>query len=224
MQLTVLAGVVTAVRCGFNWNRSFFNIHPDGPAHLGMARWISGTGPWHMFDMSVWRPGFATLVAPLFWLTDDPEVVIRLTLAVNATLGGLAAVVLARLMVRLTDLSAPSILIAAGLIASMPAALAASAHVWAEPLVTLCFLALLWLVLDFFDGGRWQAAASGIVVAAVAATVHGRLLPTAVTAVPRCSDGPAPSTGDHLRGMRIARAVNGPAASSTDRGAGALRP
>lgn len=169
--------VVTAGRFVFSMDRTVFDIAPDEPSNLAMARWLSGGGHWNMFDTATFRPGLATVLAPLFWLTDDPNVIFRSGLLFGALCGGASAVFLAFLARRLTDLTGTASLFTAGAIALMPASLSASAHMWAEPLVTLLFLGSVWLLIIFFDRPTIQIGVAAVTLAAVSYTVHGRLFP-----------------------------------------------
>ena len=95
--------VVTLSRLAFNANRYVFQLFPDEPGVLAMARWFSGRGePWAMGWAATWKPGYSILVAPAYWLSDDPHFVYRAGLAVGAVLGGVAAVLLARIALRMT--------------------------------------------------------------------------------------------------------------------------
>ena len=58
-----------------------------------------------MGDHSTWRPGYATLIAPIHWFTDDPATGLRVAFAVNAVLGGVAAMLAFVLARRLTGLA-----------------------------------------------------------------------------------------------------------------------
>jgi hypothetical protein len=190
MPLLGLAIVVTGARIWFSYQRTMFHMAPDEPAQLAMARWISGGLRWNMFDHSTWRPGMAVLMAPLFWFTDDPAMIIRGGLVIAAVLGGVAAVVLAHLTARLTTLSATACVLAAGAVAIAPSALSATAFVWAEAIVTLTFLGTLTLMLKFYDDPRLGIGSAALVVAALGFVGHGRLLPliplTLVVLIARC--------------------------------------
>ena len=59
-----------------------------------IARFIGGGTRWNMDDHSVWRPLFGTLLAPVYWFTDDPTTVFHSALTLNALLGGIAAALL----------------------------------------------------------------------------------------------------------------------------------
>jgi len=184
VHLALLFATVTVVRCCFNLNRRVFSLSPDEPANLAMARWISGGPPYDMFEAGTWRPGYALLIAPFFWITKDQETIVVCALLVSAVLGGAAAVVLALLAMRCTNLPVVAALFACGAIALLPSSLSASGHLWAEPVVTLTFLCTLASLLRFFDSFdlRWGCAA--IAWSVLGFTAHGRLLPlVAVTAV-----------------------------------------
>ena len=175
--LVVLAVVVAVGRWAYSADRTIFHLSPDEPAMLGMARWISGDGPWTMFDADVWRPGYPTLLAPLFWLTDDRVWIVRGALAIGAVIAGYSAVILARLTLRLTSLSPKQALVVAGAVALLPASLSASAYVWAEPLVTCAFLGALWCTLRFFDEPRAALGVGALVWSVAGLTANARLMP-----------------------------------------------
>ena len=167
-----------------------FHMAPDEPAQLAMARWLSGGVRWNMFDHSTWRPGMALLMAPLFWFTDNTGTIMHGGYLIGAALGGIAAVLLARLATRLTSLSPTACVLAAGAIAIAPPSLSATAFVWAEAIVTVTFLATLALLLRFYDEPRLGTGLATVAMAALGFVGHSRLLPllalVAVLLVVRC--------------------------------------
>ena len=175
--LWALGVVVAAARWWFSHNRIMFHMTPDEPAQLAMARLISGGLRWNMFDHSTWRPGMAVLLAPLFWFTDDTSTIVHGALLIGAALGGIAAVILARLATRLTMLSPTGCVLAAGAVAIAPASLSSTAFVWAEALVTVTLLATIWLMLRFYDDPRSSIGCATAAMAALGFTGHGRMLP-----------------------------------------------
>jgi hypothetical protein len=189
--LWALGLFVAGVRFWFSENRHFFHMAPDEPAQLAMARWISGGTRWNMFDSSSWRPGMAVLMAPLFWFTDDWELITHGGLLICAALGGVGAVLLARLATRLTRLSPTMCILFSAAIALAPASLSATAFVWAEALVTVTFLGCVTLVLRFYDEPRLMTGVWATVVAACGLTSHSRLMPlvptVAVLLIFRCA-------------------------------------
>ena len=94
--------VVALVRLWISRGRDEFSLWPDEPAQLAMSRFIGGGVPWNMHDHSTWQPGYATLISPVHWFTDDPVTVLHVALAVNAVLGGIAAFLLVLIVRQLT--------------------------------------------------------------------------------------------------------------------------
>jgi len=167
--------VVSVGRFAFSLDRNVFAISPDEPANLAMARWLAGQGHWNMFTSATYRPGLATLLTPLFWLADDQNIIIRSAFLFAALCGGASAVLLAHLARRLTDISWTGAILAAGTVALLPAGLSASAHVWAEPLVTLLFLGTLCLLIRFLDHPRLRVGLAAVALSAASYTAHGRM-------------------------------------------------
>ena len=165
-------------------DRHVFHIAPDEPAQLAMARWLSGGTRWNMFDHLTYRPGYALVVAPLARLFDGGEGLVRAALTLNALLAGMAAMVLARLISRWTDLGPRGCAAVAVVVALGPTAISSSAYTWAEPLITLMFLATVLAIDHLVDDHRATTAVVAVGIAAFTMTVHGRMLPVLpITAV-----------------------------------------
>lgn len=173
-----LAGaLVVAGRWIFAADRAVFHVVPDEPAQLAMARWLGGGTRWNMFDHISYRPGHALVLAPVVRLAGSGETVVRAVLTVGALSAGLSAVLLAALIRRWTDLGPRAAALVALATALAPAAISASAYTWAEPSVTLSFLATLVALQRLIDDRRTSTAVLAVVLAAWAMTVHGRSLP-----------------------------------------------
>ena len=175
-----LGALVAIVRFWFSSNRVIFHIAADEPAQFAIARFLSGGTRWNMFDHSTWRPGMGTLLAPLYWFTDDTRTLMRGGLVIAAVLGGIGAVLLARLALRITPMTPRGCWFAAAVVALAPTSLSATSFVWAEGLVTIAFLASLSLVVAYYDHGHRSAATGAIVASVLGFVAHGRLLPLVV--------------------------------------------
>lgn len=174
----VALGVVTAVaRWVFAANRTVYQLAPDEPGTLAMARFLAGGTRWNMFDHATWRPGLATLMAPLYWLTGDATTILHGGYLINAALAGIAAVILARLGLRITRLSPAACVVVAGAIAVAPSSLSASAHVWGESLVTVLILTVVWWLLELYDEPRLAPGLIAIVAVVAGYVSHSRMLP-----------------------------------------------
>jgi hypothetical protein len=176
LNVLILAAAVALVRFLFTIEVRIFSLSPDEAAYAGMSRFLAGRD-WNMLRTNTWRPGYSALLAPISAVTTDPVAWIRAAFALNAVIAGLSVVVLVKIVHRLTNLGPRASLLVSGVIALSPASLSASGHVWAEPLVTLAFLGVVWSLFRYFDERRIVHAAAAIVWATAGYTSHGRMLP-----------------------------------------------
>jgi hypothetical protein len=169
--------LVTLVRRFVSRGRDEYSIWPDEPAQLAIARYVGGGERWYMHNHSIWRPGFGTLLSPVHWFTDDPTTVFHVALALNAVLGGVAAVLLVVLAARLTGLGAwPSAAVAV-LVSLSPAVLFTSDFVYSESLLLVLYVAALLLLMRFHAQPAVGVGVGAGVVAGLAFGTHSRMLP-----------------------------------------------
>jgi hypothetical protein len=174
----IVAGLIVALtRFWFSADRKVFHVAPDEPSQLAIARWLAGGRKWNMFDHATWKPGLGTLLAPIYWFTDDGTTVVRWALGTNAAIAGVSAALLVVLTKRLTGLASPTSAAVAVLVGIAPASLSASSFVWAEPLVSLSFVATLLALISYYETGRFATGAVAIACAIGGFTSHSRLLP-----------------------------------------------
>ncbi|MBA3286926.1 MAG: hypothetical protein H0U21_02710 [Acidimicrobiia bacterium] len=180
----VIASLATiATRWWISHGRTQYTIWPDEPAQLAIARFASGGTRWNMHDHSTWRPLYATLIAPLHWLFDDPIRVYQAALVVNALLGGVATALLVVLARRLTSLTTWAAAAAAILVSVAPAALFPTEFVWSESLVVPTFLGTLLALLSFRERPSLGVGVAAATLAAAAFGSHSRMLPLTVITV-----------------------------------------
>jgi hypothetical protein len=171
----LLCVLVTAVRYAFSADRSMFTVGPDEHATGGIARFLSG-GHFNMLGSGVYRPALATLVAPLFTVVHDPAWQVRVGLLTNAMIGGLSVWWLVQVVRRLTPFGVHGAVLVSGLIALTPSSLIASAHIWAEPLVSLSFLGALHALMRFGELTTLRNGTTAVLWAGLGYAAHGRLL------------------------------------------------
>ena len=171
-------GFVLATRLLFSSQRTVFSLSPDELANAGMARHLAG-GEFVAFTPNTYQPATSMLLAPVFWVIDHPDAQFRAALVLVAALAGIGAVVLSLLVHRLTGFSATASALVAVALSSTPGALVGSNHLWAEPLVTLTFLAGTLLLLRLYDDPSLGAALRIVAIGLVAYLAHGRMLPFA---------------------------------------------
>jgi hypothetical protein len=183
ISMVVAALLVALARFWFSAERRVYHLAPDEPSQLAIARWLAGGRKWNMFDHATWKPGLGTLLTPIYWFTDDGTTAVRWALGVNAAVAGSSAALLVVLTRRLTGLTWPVSAAIAVLVGIAPASLSASSFVWAEPLVSLSFVATLLALIAYYDTGRAAAGATAIACAIAGFTCHSRLLPLIPTTV-----------------------------------------
>lgn len=176
----VLAGVaIVAVRWWAARDRREYSLWPDEPAQLAIARFVGGGTHWTMRNHSIWRPGYGTLLGPVYAVTDDPQHVFRAAMALNALLGGVAAALLVLLARRLTTFGPLGAGASAVAVCATPALLFTTGFVWSESLIAPLYLGTVLALVTFWDAptrGRGLVAA---VLCGAGFATHSRLLPLA---------------------------------------------
>ena len=182
MPTLVAAIVVTLVRWWTSRDREVFQIRPDEPGQLAIARFVGRGARWNMFDHSTWRPGYGTLISPVTWCTDDPATLYRSALAVNAVLGGVSCVLLAVLAHRLIGRSRTTAAVLAAIATLAPMVLFTTNWAWSEALVQVSFLLVVLAALRFHDTMSTRWGVTMVLAAALGFGTHSRLLPLAAVA------------------------------------------
>jgi hypothetical protein len=175
--------LVAVVRRWTSWGRDEYAIWPDEPAQLAIARFIGGGTRWNMDDHSVWRPLFGTLLAPVYWFSDDPVTVFHAALDLNAVLGGLAAAVLVYLVRRLTPATPWRGAAIAAMVSLTPAVVFSTNFVFSESLVALLFLGTLLALLRLEGSPTLRNGIVSALLAGAAFGAHSRMLPLTLIAL-----------------------------------------
>lgn len=168
---------VVLARLWTSRGRDLYSIWPDEPAQLAIARYVGSGTHWNMNNHSTWRPGYGTLLSPVYWFTDDPTSIFHGALIVNALLGGVAALLLVLLGRRLTPLSPVQCAAAAAVISIAPTAIFTTMYVWSEALVLPLFLGTLLVLLRFRDNPNVRSGTAAALLAVAAFAAHSRMLP-----------------------------------------------
>lgn len=179
----VVAALVTFARLFVSRGRDVYSIWPDEPAQLAIARLIGGGTRWNMHDHSIWRPLFGTLLAPVYWFTDDPTTVFHTALALNAVLGGIAAALLVALARRLTTLGPWWCGLVSLLISLTPATLFTTDFVFSESLLVVTYLATLLALLRFHTTPTLRDGLFAALLAGAAFGAHSRMLPLSIIVI-----------------------------------------
>ncbi|HXH55968.1 hypothetical protein [Iamia sp.] len=119
----------------------------DEAGYLGNARWLAGQDPTFEMPLSPYYAfGYSAVIAPLHWVTDDPDVLWRAIMSVNAVLLGSLVPLLHQLARRVLGVAFMPALLSAAVGALSPAVLGTGGRAVAEnlslPLVVATVLAL----------------------------------------------------------------------------------
>jgi hypothetical protein len=170
---------VTSVRWSISFGRDEYAIWPDEPAQLAMARFLGGGTRWNMHNHSIWRPGYAALLSPVHWFTDDPVTVLHAGFALNAVLGGIAAALMVLVARRLTPMRPAACAGSAILVSCAPAVLFTTNFLWSESLVAPLFLATLLALMRLRRSPSLPHALTAGALSAASFATHSRMLPLA---------------------------------------------
>jgi len=174
----IVAGAASIVSLWSSSGRSVFS-NWDEARYVAMARTIAQDPDYFTYG-TTYRPGYATLVAPLYWLTSDPEAVHRIALVLNALLGGVAAVLLIAIAAR-TRLPFGWCCVAALLAAAAPGVVLQTNWVAPETLMVVVVLAVILATMRLVDRPSFVAGVLVVLLSVVGYATHGRLSPLVVS-------------------------------------------
>lgn len=133
---TVSVFVVAAVHIYVAWGGRGPVVVPDETGNLGNAHTLAGIEPTWTLAGSGYMPGLGILIAPLWWLTDDPMMVFQGGLAIVVALAIALVWPLARIA-RHFGASSTGAVVVASIVALAPARSIQSNYVMSESLLAL---------------------------------------------------------------------------------------
>lgn len=149
-----LAVASVVILLALNIGVSLSAIAPRAPwdeiAPLQMAHRLSGLKPNNIMSVPGYYPGWGMLLTPLWWISQDPQTVYRLAIAVVILLAMLTVIPLSRIAMRM-GLSPAQSITAAALTLSLPARTVNADYVLAENL-----LAFLVAMVTLFAFRLWE--------------------------------------------------------------------
>lgn len=148
---------------------------------LQMARIIAGRGPVTEMSGSGYYPGWSIVMAPIWWFTDDPEVVYRAAIWMVIVLAMLTIWPLT-LIARRVGLTTPQAITVAALALTLPARTVHADYVLSENLLTLL---MMWVVVAAFvvwDRPSPLTMTMFVVAVGAAYLTHARAIAVVLTA------------------------------------------
>lgn len=173
--LTLLAGWMAqaALRMAVSFQHAMPILVPDESGYLLAARLISGGSPSDLSGRTFYQGGYSLLLAPVYWISDDPATVYRLVLVINA-LAGASLLVLAYLALRRMGLPRGRACLLAHVTALIPSAIYYSQFALTDAVLPVVVLGWLLLLHGWLGGGGRLHGVAASAAAAYAYSTHAR--------------------------------------------------
>ncbi|GAA3469240.1 hypothetical protein GCM10018965_037930 [Nonomuraea roseola] len=146
---------------------------PDESGYLLAARLLSGGAASDLSWRTFYQGGYPLLIAPAYWLSDDPATVYRLVIVINAMVGA-GLLVLAYLALRRIGLPKGRAYVLAHVTALIPSAVYYSQFALTDAVLPVIVLGWLLLLHTWLDGGGRSHAVAASATVAFAYSTHAR--------------------------------------------------
>ncbi|WBU37772.1 hypothetical protein [Homoserinibacter sp. YIM 151385] len=175
----VLAIAATAIHLWMASTASIPVLWTDELGYLANAQILSGVGEPRDLAGRGYYVGWALLLVPLWWITNDLELLYRIAVGISAVLG-IAVMLPSALIARRMGLGWRWSVALAAVVSLAPARTSMSSFALAENLLTLL---IAFTVLAAMRFGASRSLRDGVLLGAAAAAVfvtHGRAVPIAI--------------------------------------------
>lgn len=172
--LGIAVAAVVAVRVASVWHRQALMSPLDEAAPLAIARTLAGDTPFVLSGLR-FDVGWGTLLTPVYWVVNDPVVVLRAIQFVNVGLAVGLLLVVRGVLLELFDVTPNLATWAAFVGVSMPGAVMQTQYVGSEVLISVGFAGFLLVGLRLLRAPTPLAAAGLAVLAVGLYHVHARL-------------------------------------------------
>jgi hypothetical protein len=154
-------------------------LYSDALGYLGNARFLAG-GAAPTFDGSFsYSAGYSLLLVPLYWITEQSEIIWTMAVAVNVGLAVLIMLPAYHLGRRAFDLSRYQALLVSAAVSLTPALILQPGRIWVETLFPLVFLAAALAVSVLFETRKIPYAVLSGASVGYLVFIHGRGLAVA---------------------------------------------
>lgn len=166
--------VQVAVRLWLGWDQTAPVANPDETGYLFAARVLAGGPDADLSGSTFYQPGYSLLLAPAFWLSDDPETGYRLIVLINSLISS-ALLPLGYLALRRLELSRPRAYALATVTALLPGVIFYTQFALTDAVFPVVILGWLLLLHSWLSGRGGAAHAAGAsLLAAYTYSMHSR--------------------------------------------------
>lgn len=152
-------------------------IHP-----LEIARWLAGGHEVPKLSGSGYHPGWAILMTPIWWCTQDPATVYRAAIVLGNVIG-VATILPLAIVGRQLRMSLPQAIAVAGLAMCLPGRVEPADYAMSEPLLMFCYAWAAVGMLALWRRPTWWRLALFAGAIAAAYLTHTRALALVLTAL-----------------------------------------
>lgn len=154
-------------------------LYSDALGYLGNARFLAG-GAAPTFDGSFsYAAGYSLLLVPLYWITEQSEVVWTMSVAINVGLSVLIVLPAYQLGRRVFDLGRYQALFVSAAVSLTPALILQPGRIWVETLFPFIFLMAALAIFVLFETGKVPYAVISGALVGYLVFIHGRGLAVA---------------------------------------------
>jgi hypothetical protein len=173
--LLLLGGWIlqVAIRMWFAVHQTIPVLIPDESGYLLAARLLAGGAAGDLSGRTFYQAGYALLISPAFWLSDDPTTVYRLAIAINSVVGA-SIFLLAYVALRRLHLPRAQAYLVATVTALLPSGIYYGQFVLSDAVLPVVVLGWLLLVHSWIASGRSGYGLAASAVAAYGYCVHVR--------------------------------------------------
>lgn len=140
---------------------------------LQYAKYIAGEGLPTVPRGAGYFPAWSFFMAPVWWVTEDPQVAYRLAIGIGVIAALVTIWPLARLVTRI-GLSMPQAMVVASIVMSLPARTVQSGYVTSEKLLFLVLVGTMLAAVRYWERPTILRAVVFALVAAALAATHAR--------------------------------------------------
>ncbi|MFD1859735.1 hypothetical protein EHW97_01075 [Aeromicrobium camelliae] len=177
--LAVIAAAGTHITVAWSARSPSFPF--DEITYLQMARLIAGDPPAGPVDSGGYYPGWSAVIAPVWWVTQDPLTVYRASIAIAVVLAVLTIWPLSTL-VRRWGLTWPQAVTVAAVVMCLPSRALQSDYVLSESLLMLLVVCAVLAGMRLWERPSVARALLLSTVVALAYLTHARVLPFVLAA------------------------------------------
>ncbi|RLV56596.1 hypothetical protein D9V41_05865 [Aeromicrobium phragmitis] len=172
--LAVIAAVGTHITVAWSARSPSFPF--DEITYLQMARLIAGDPPAGPVDSGGYYPGWSVVIAPVWWVTQDPLAVYRVAIAIAVVLA-VATIWPLSALVRRCGLTRPQAVTVAAVVMCLPSRALQSDYVLSESLLMLVVAASVLAGMRLWERPSVGRALLLSALVALAYLTHARVLP-----------------------------------------------